>query len=94
MDTEDLGDTCLSRVKAAQLDDGPHRTVILHVVLADLSTEANLDVQSVKKIVIFYWSNAVLWSRSRKEPELLAEAEAGMSKFRHQLPALAPGQLE
>ncbi len=35
---------------------------------------------------------AVLWSRSRKEPELLAGAGAGMSKFRLRLPAL--GQLE
>jgi hypothetical protein len=37
---------------------------------------------------------AVLWSRSRKEPELLAGAGAGIpvSKFRLRLPAL--GQLQ
>jgi hypothetical protein len=36
---------------------------------------------------------SVLWSRSRMEPELLAGAGAGMSKFRLRLPALVPGQL-
>jgi hypothetical protein len=31
--------------------------------------------------------HAVLWSRSRKEPELLAGVGAGISKFRLWLPA-------
>jgi hypothetical protein len=48
---------------------------------------------SKKKRISKYYC-AVLWSRSRKEPELLAGAGAGISKFRLWLPALAPGQLK
>ncbi len=37
---------------------------------------------------------AVLWSRSRKEPKLFAEAGAGAGKLKFQLWLPAPGQTE
>jgi hypothetical protein len=33
-------------VVSAELDDGSDRSIILHVILADLSTKANLNISS------------------------------------------------
>jgi hypothetical protein len=60
--------------------------------LLQLSNQDEWPIKLGLKIILEYIFS-VLWSRSRKEPELLTGAGAGMSKFLLRLRLPAPGQV-